>query len=132
MVDKTGELPKEVLHALNHELMPMVSQCLEQAQERDPRLKGMLALEVHFASAEDLGSIIETVEPAPINDLADAELIECVRQSAFTLELPVPSSDLRAEGMLTVPHGIDPKLWHPKNVPAEKPVTEAAAPPTAR
>lgn len=128
MVDKTGALPEEVLYVLNHELMPMVDQCLDQAHERAPQLKGMLALEVRFAGAEDLGSIIETVEPAPINDLGDEELIDCVRQSAFTLALPVRSSDLRAEGTMTIPYGIDPKQWRPKNVPAQTPPTTEPAP----
>jgi hypothetical protein len=114
MVDKTGEMTAEEMRILNHELMPMVSQCLEQAHERDPQLKGMLALEVRFAGAEDLGSIIESVEPAAINDLGEQELIECVRQSAFSLQFPVPSSDRRGERQLTIPFGIDPEAWRPR------------------
>jgi hypothetical protein len=121
MVDKTGELSAEALRVLNHELMPMVSQCLDQAHERDPRLQGMLALQIGLASVEALGSMIETVEPSPVNDLGDPELIECVRQSAFTIELPLPSSDQRTERELTIPYGIDPKQWRPRESPAENP-----------
>lgn len=127
LVDKTGKLTEEEMRILNHELMPMISQCLDQAHERDPRLKGMLAVELKFASAEELGSIVETAEPAPINELGDEELLECVRQSAFALELPVPGKDGRSDGMLTIPYGIDPNDWQPR-APAEQPPAPPAVP----
>lgn len=126
LVDKTGTLTEEELRVLNHELMPMISQCLDQAHERDPQLKGMLAVELAFASAEDLGSIVEAVEPAPINDLGDEELLDCVRQSAFTVDFPVPGKDGRSGGMLTIPFGIDPEDWRPRNEAAEPAATSPA------
>jgi hypothetical protein len=127
LVDKTGKLTEEELLVLNHELLPMISECLDQAHERDPRLKGMLAVELRFASAEELGSIIETAEPAPDNELTDEELLECVRQSSFALQLPVPSKDGRSDLMLTIPFGIDPKDWRPR-APAVPPAAPPAVP----
>lgn len=127
LVDKTGKLTEAELRVLNHELMPMISQCLDQAHERDPQLKGMLAVVLQFASAEELGSIVETVEPAASNDLGDEELLECVRQSAFTLDFPVPGKDGRSDGMLTIPFGIDPKDWRPRDGAAEQPPAASPA-----
>jgi hypothetical protein len=80
-----------------------VDECHEQALERNPRLGGMLALSVRFASAEGIGGIIESVEPGPDNQLKDDELIECVRQSAFSIELPAPSTGRDSDRYLTIP-----------------------------
>lgn len=105
LVDRTGVLG-DAVRVLNRDLLPLVSQCFDQAHERQPALKGMLALGVKLASAEGVGGIIETVEPAEPNELHDDELIECIRQSAFSIELPTPESDARGEFQLTIPFGI--------------------------
>lgn len=94
------------MRVINHELMPLLGECYEQASERDPRLKGMLALAVKVADAEGIGGIIEDVEAAPGNEVPDADLVECIRQSAFTIELPTPSQTARNGLQLTVPLGI--------------------------
>ncbi len=106
MKDKTGRMGEEV-KIFNRQFLPLVDECYEQAHERDPELRGMLAVDVAFASAEGVGGIIETLEPAPGNQVDDAELIDCVRQSAFTVELPMPTQDGREGAMLTIPLGID-------------------------
>jgi hypothetical protein len=105
MADRTGVHGDEV-RVLNRDFIPLVSQCFDQAKERRPALRGMLALDVKMASAEGIGGVIESVEPAEINELNDDELIECVRQSAFSIELPTPKSDSRGEFQLTIPFGI--------------------------
>ncbi len=106
MVDRTGELGAEAMRVLNHELMPLVGECYDQARERNPRLRGMLAVNVELAGAEEVGSIIEAVEEAQdINELEDEELIECVRQSAFSIQLPVPTKSGRTSRQLTMPFG---------------------------
>jgi hypothetical protein len=105
MKDRTGLMGDEV-KVINRELMPMVDQCVNEAHEHNARLHGMLALSVKLASAEGVGSIFETVEPAPTNQVEDADMIDCIRQSAFTISLPAPKADSLHEGMLTIP--IDP------------------------
>jgi len=102
MLDKTGELGEEV-RVLNEQFAPLFDECQEQAQERNPRLGGMLALNMRFASAEGIGGIIESVEPAPDNEVKDDELIECLRQSAFSIELPAPSTGRDTDRQLTIP-----------------------------
>lgn len=39
------------------------------------------------------------------NEVTDAELIDCVRQSAFTIELPMPIESGRIARQLTMPFG---------------------------
>lgn len=102
MVDKTGELGEEV-RVLNEQFAPLFDECQEQAHERNPRLGGMLALSMRFASAEGIGGIIESVEPAPDNEVKDDELIECLRQSAFSIELPPPSTGRDTDRELSIP-----------------------------
>jgi hypothetical protein len=102
MKDKTGLMGDEV-KVVNRELMPMVDQCIDEAHERDPRLHGMLALGVKLASAEGVGSIFETVEPTATNEVLDPEMIDCIRQSAFTISLPMPKANSLHEAELTIP-----------------------------
>lgn len=102
MKDRTGKLGPEV-KALNQQLLPLVGQCFDQAKERGVRGRGMLAVEVKFAGAEGIGRIIESVEPTASNAIGDPELIDCVRQSAFTVDLPPPTSDGASDVMLTMP-----------------------------
>jgi hypothetical protein len=102
MKDRTGKMGPEV-KALNQQLLPLVDQCFDQAKERGVRGRGMLALEVKFAGAEGIGRIIESVEPAESNAIGDPELIDCVRQSAFTVDLPPPTASGASEAMLTIP-----------------------------
>ncbi|HEU4580276.1 MAG TPA: hypothetical protein VFS67_18600 [Polyangiaceae bacterium] len=102
MKDKTGVMGDEV-KVINRELMPMVDECVQAAHERDARLHGMLALSVKLASAEGVGSILEAVEPTDRNEVHDPELIDCVRQSAFSISLPMPKADSLQQILLTIP-----------------------------
>jgi hypothetical protein len=100
--DRTGKMGPEV-QALDEQLIPLIDQCFDQARARGVRGRGMLALEVKLAGAEGIGRIIESVEPAPDNDIHDPELIDCARQSAFTVDLPPPTSSGSSEGVMTIP-----------------------------
>jgi hypothetical protein len=106
MVDRTGELGEESMRVLNHEFIPLVFECYDQARERNPQLRGMLAVNLELAGAEEVGSIVETVQPAQDrNQVDDEELIECVRQSAFSIQLPMPATSGRTGRQLTIPLG---------------------------
>jgi len=111
MADKAGDFSEEVA-VLNRDFIPLVSECYDQAHERNPKLSGMLALSVSFAHAEGVGGIIESVEPGPGNQVPDEDLLECVRQSAYSIELPEPQDEKgrsgRNERFLTIPLGPPP------------------------
>ncbi len=103
--DKTGWLGQEALGIINRELYPMLSECSDQALERTPHLSGMLAIGLSLATAEDFGGIVESVEAAPENEVEDEALLECLRQSAFTIKLPAESTSGHSSLMLTIPLG---------------------------
>lgn len=102
MADRTGNSGAEV-KALNEQLVLLVGECFDQAKERGVHEPGMLAIAVKLAGAEGIGRIIEAAEPAPGNAIDDPELIDCVRQSSFTVDLPPPTSSGGSELMLTIP-----------------------------
>ncbi len=85
--DHAGDLAEEV-HIIDREFMPLARQCYDQARGRMPGLRGMLSLDVKFATDPETGSIIESIEPTPGNQLGDLEFNECLRQSAFSLQFP--------------------------------------------
>ena len=93
----------ELLRALNHDLMPLVHECIEQAQERTPGLAGMLALNLELVADEELGAVVELAEPAERNEIPDPALLECLRESALSLSLPSPRGSGRDAVLLTIP-----------------------------
>ena len=88
---------------LNKEFMPLAHECIERAQERSPSLKGMLALSLETISDEQLGAVVDVAEAAPNNEIANPELLECIRETAYSLRLPPPPSTGREKFMLTLP-----------------------------
>lgn len=90
--DKTGGWGKEIAKQLNRELMPLASECVELAQVRNPKLAGNLVVELTLAPMETPQgraadrAFVEAVKPAANNEIHDAELLECLRQSSFALE----------------------------------------------
>jgi hypothetical protein len=107
MADKTGTFGEGV-RVLNREFIPLVEECFDHARERNPRLGGMLALSVKLATAQGVGGIIESVEPSARNEVHDDELIECARQSAFSIEFPESAMNGRNDVELTMPFGSPP------------------------
>jgi hypothetical protein len=103
MRDRTGVMP-ETIRAINAQFGPLVDQCFDQAQERGVNQRGMLGLAVKLASAEGVGRIIEAIDPTAGNEIDDAELIDCLRESAFTVDLPVEGSG-RTDFEMTIRYG---------------------------
>ena len=87
--DKIGGRPA-LLERLNRDFMPLASECIEQAQERMPQLAGMLAIGLETLADEQLGAVVDAADPAPGNRIMDPLLLECIRESAFSLSLPPP------------------------------------------
>ena len=83
--------------------MPLAQECIERAQERSPSLKGMLALLLETISDEKLGAVVDVAEAAPNNEVAEPELLECIRETAYSLRLPPPRSTGREKFLLTLP-----------------------------
>ena len=93
-----GELKNRVPGAeglvdhLNADLMPLASECIDLARERDPELTGMLAISLEIIADEELGSIVESVEYPEAGGPGDDELQTCIRESTLSMTLPPSAS----------------------------------------
>jgi hypothetical protein len=95
---------REALAArLNEDFMPLAAECIEEAQARMPQLAGMLAIGLETIADEELGAVVEVAEAAPASTVLDPLLLECIRESAFSLTLPPPLTSGREKFELTLP-----------------------------
>lgn len=89
LTDRTGTRAALGEH-LNADFLPLADECIDDALARDPELAGMLEIEVETLADEDLGAVIEDVRSSDRNEVADATLLECIRESALSMILPAP------------------------------------------
>lgn len=108
MIDRTGK-KGYLTQVMSRDLLPLADECYELARERKPDLAGMLVMEVEILSDEEHGGVVDAAEPGQTNELADAELIECVRESLLATTLPPPPSGGRDAVMLSMRFSPDPK-----------------------
>jgi hypothetical protein len=94
LVDRTG-WNNGVGAQLNREFMPLATECVDLARARDPALHGNLIVQITVAPAEGKKVIVASVTPRADNEIVDPELLECIRESSFSLD------------GLDAPHGFD-------------------------
>lgn len=95
LIDRTGWGDASVAKQLNRELMPLVSECIDQARARKPGLRGLLGFTMVIAPTENGRAIVASLQLRKDNQIQDPELFECIRESSFSLE------------GLTAPHDFD-------------------------
>ncbi|MCE9577324.1 MAG: hypothetical protein K8W52_29515 [Deltaproteobacteria bacterium] len=78
---------------LNREFMPLASECIDLAQARNPALTGTLILQISLAPGDHGKAIVAAVKPRADNTIADPELLECIRESSFSLDALVSPYD---------------------------------------
>ena len=71
---------------LNKEFMPLASECIDQAMARDPELRGMLGFTMVLAPTDNGRAIVTSLKLRADNQIKDPELLECIRESSFSLE----------------------------------------------
>jgi hypothetical protein len=107
-LNKRIEGHDELVAELNRDFMPLADECIEEALARDPELAGMLAIGFEFITDEDLGTVVETVDfPVEQNQVVQAELQECVRETLLSTLLPAGGQSGREALMLTLEVGAD-------------------------
>lgn len=89
LLDRTGN-HGYLTKVLSQDLMPLADECYELARVQQPKLAGMLVLELELLGDEELGGVIDSVDPGSANELNDPGLIECVRESLLATSLPPP------------------------------------------
>ena len=96
-----------LLKVMNEELMPLADECYALARNENPELEGLLVLDIDIIGDEEIGGLVETVEPGEANELVDPILLECMRESLFATELPEPQESGRDAISLSMPLGPD-------------------------
>lgn len=92
LTDRTGRRGALAVQ-LNRELMPLVAECIDMAQERDPTLAGLFSVSVHLVPIDGERVLVASLELQADNQLDDAELFECIEQSTLSIAgLPSPES----------------------------------------
>lgn len=89
LVDRTGN-HGYLARVMDRDLMPLVDECYELARAAHPDLAGTLVLDVEILGVEEIGGVVDSVAPGPENELADPELLDCVRESLLATTLPEP------------------------------------------
>lgn len=106
-----GSFPQDAA-VVERALLPLVQGCYEQVRERDARLAGTLVLTI-MAHAGPAGGIIESVEPSAESQLRDEGLLDCVRRSAYGIELSPSARSGRHRRALHVQLGAPPAAGAP-------------------
>ncbi len=106
LLDRTGN-HAYLSRVLTQDLMPLVDECEALAREKHPDLAGMLVLDVEILGDEDIGGVIDSLTLAPNNQIADPELLECVRESLLSTTLPPPDQNGRDAISLSLRLGPD-------------------------
>ncbi len=106
LVDQIGGRDALVA-ALNRDFMPLASECIEQATSRNAGMQGMLAIELDVLSDPELGAVVDRAEYPEANEVHDAELLDCIRETALSTTLPPPPAGGRDAFRITMPIGDD-------------------------
>ncbi|HTU59789.1 MAG TPA: hypothetical protein VMF89_15160 [Polyangiales bacterium] len=81
---------QERVEYLKTKAMPVVNECARLAQQRVPGLHGMLALQVGIVPEGKLAALVERVELSAASEVQDPGLVDCIRERAKNLTVPLP------------------------------------------
>ncbi len=81
---------------------PLADECIADVRERVPDLAGMVALDITIAADEDIGGVVESASPSAVNEIDDADFLECMRESMLSTVLPAPPGSGRRDVMLSL------------------------------
>ena len=102
----TREEQRRFFAALDEQIDPLVSECYANLPE--PRPAGTLNLLWTVIYDEEEGSVAERIELDEITELRDLGVLECVRQSILSVELPTLAGYGRLQ--VTSNHQFDPEM----------------------
>ncbi|MEM6992994.1 MAG: hypothetical protein AAF721_20955 [Myxococcota bacterium] len=102
VTDRTGGELSAFVATVNEDFMPLADECYEAARQDDPELRGMLDLNVTMLADEDIGGIVDTVELGRENEMNNAQMTECIRESMLSTVFPDPRETGHAEVRLTL------------------------------
>ncbi len=105
LTNRMGPGSEALAAAVNRELLPLAQECIDAALEREPGLRGMMAIEIDAIGDEEVGAVVDRVEFPADNAVHQAELQECMRESSLSMALPPPPTGGRAAFVISMPVG---------------------------
>lgn len=105
LTNRMGPGSEALVAAVNRELLPLAQECIDAALEREPALRGMMAIEIGAIGDEELGAVVDRVEFPADNGVHQAELLECMRESSLSMALPPPPAGGHAAFVISMPVG---------------------------
>lgn len=105
LTNRMGPGSEALAAAVNRELLPLAQECIDAAIEREPALRGALAIEIDAIADAEVGAVVDRVEFPADNGVHQAELLECLRESSLSMALPPPPAGGRAAFVISMPVG---------------------------
>jgi hypothetical protein len=102
LTNRMGPRSEALAAAVNRELLPLAQECIDAAIEREPALRGTLAIEIDAVGDGEVGAVVDRVEFPADNGVQQAELLECMRESSLSIALPPPPAGGRVELAITM------------------------------
>jgi hypothetical protein len=90
LTNRMGPGSEALAAAVNRELLPLAQECIDAAIEREPTLRGTMAIEIDTIADAEVGAVVDRVEFPADNGVNQAELLECLRESSLSMALPPP------------------------------------------
>ena len=82
--------PAYIQQRVKEDLVPLARECYESALEDDAALAGRLVMRFAIAGDEDIGGVVDEVELAEDSDIKHPGLLECMRESMYTVTFDPP------------------------------------------
>lgn len=88
--DKSGGNLSGFIATINEDFMPLADECYQQALETTPALHGMLDVNFEILADEDVAGMVDAIDLGEENEIHDAGMLECVRETMLSTIFPSP------------------------------------------
>lgn len=98
--NKRGSLSRETIRAAVGAVIEDVKTCYDLQLETTPKLWGKLVVDFVIVAEEGIGGVVDSVELGEGTDLPmreSRELVDCIVETIYTLELPEPEGGGQVE-----------------------------------
>lgn len=96
--DRSDGTLSDIARELESDVMPLVSECYDQALERDPAFAGGLELRFEIIGDQDVGGLVESVAFGEASEIRDPGMLECMRETLLST-LFAPPEDSGSTGV---------------------------------
>jgi len=100
--DRSGGDLKSIVATINEDVMPLADECYELALATDPKLAGMLDLNLEIIADEDIGGLVESVDLGEENEIDNAEMTQCIQETILSTAFPALGDTGRTGARLTL------------------------------